>query len=155
MKEGAGLGSSLVNLSAKASAANVDQIVFFEQAIRSLVGKQSNWTKQREEMREGVVEWHFVKLREAYDAMLLARDPKIFVEIHGHEAQKSFGRFVWDIFRAIHEMDGHQRFQLVQTMLGDYKKLSLNPAGVFKKVPSVALGKMAAGAAKKANALCS
>ena len=102
------------------------------------------------------MEGHYVKLREAYDALLLVKDPKIITETHGHEKQKTFGKYVWDIFTAVYEMDDAQRFQLVLNVLGDYKKLSLNPAGVFKKPLAAPLGKMAASlAAKKASTAAS
>ncbi len=141
-KPPAGMGSTLLNVGAKPHAGNVGEFHFFEKVFKVLFGSQKNWTKMRAGLRDQICEWHYVKLKEGYGAMVVDKHPAVFIESRGKRSQVTFSRFVWDIFAAIHAMCGKNRFQKMQTIICDYKTLSLNPRGVQ-------LGKFAAGEAKK------
>ncbi len=122
--------SSMLAVATNPHSGNVDNIVHFRKALAVMLGSTDTWKRQRRELQQDAVEWHFVKLREGYAELVADGDSRVMAECtnaSGALRKLTLSRFIWDILRALHHKTPQEKEKFARIFVGDFKAKSLNP----------------------------
>ena len=76
-----------------------------------------------------VLSWNFLELKYQYKDMVEKRDPRV---VRG-SVQVCLGDWFWSILSQAHRLSAQERDILALNVLGDYRKLSMNPSHTHRK----------------------
>lgn len=123
-------GSTLASLAVMPGPENVGEYAFFKQAILVPLSRSPYWLcckRLTKEVKEDVLEWQHDYLKKKYFALVEARSSQVIRTHGGAERQISLHAFVWGALKAVHKKTNKDLDDLCRRMLGDVKKLALNP----------------------------
>ena len=127
-------GSSLANLSSRPTRDNLHEWVFFSAAWSIMLKGVPLWASKPAAAQTDVLQWHYVQLKQKYVSLLELGDGRVVSRGEdGSARQRPMSIWMWSSLAAFHHLSPSQRATVARTMLGDFKKLSLNPTCIHRK----------------------
>lgn len=134
-------GNSMANLSLHPTKHNIVEYEYFERFWRIVLQKSKHWNKQKETFQKDVLQFHYVALKDHFNTLVHQKDSRVFKRIGGRGHYVEMGDYFWSIGRAAYAME-QDKDKLCRNLIGDYKKLSLNPSSRHPKVQKSRVKKM-------------
>ena len=130
-------GSTLANLSTVPNADNVGEFTFFEAAWEVIMRRSRRvWNKKPKQFRHDVLAWHYLELKRKYYQLVDENDARVVrhcSKTPPFRYQVLLGAWLWSIMRIAHQMSSPELERLALRIIGDFKKLSLNPTGQHRR----------------------
>ena len=126
-----GAGSTLANLSMRPSRENVHEWDQFKAAFEVVLKRAPFWKKLKR-AHEDILKWHMAQIQKRYYELVDQKDDRVMRMVGTWRQQRLLSHFIWDILTTMHNLPTNRLDDVARTMIGDYKRLSLNPTATHR-----------------------
>ena len=97
--------------------------------------RSKKWTSKAELYKKDVLQFHYLELKQLYYELVDSLDYRVVRKEHhsGMQCQLPLCKWIWSIMRQAYRLSGKELDMLVLNVLGDFRKLSLNPTGRHRR----------------------